>query len=267
MARVLGERVAAPKSYAPEVLEPIARAMGRAKLPTFDATQCFGADVWHCYELSWLGPEGRPDSCVAILTIPSDTSQTVESKSLKLYLHSLNFKVFESRERLVATISQDLAAVLGAVPDLQLVDHNHLTSMTHKVVGRSIDTEVVRSSPSGSPSPRCAAGGESVTEVWYSHNLRSLCPVTGQPDWATLVLDYSGQVWEISTIADYLLSFREHQEFHEQCVERIFSDLMACCEPAKLTVSAFYQRRGGIDITPWRSNQPLATPRWRLDRQ
>jgi 7-cyano-7-deazaguanine reductase len=267
MARVLGERVAAPKSYAPEVLEPISRAAGRANLSRYDATACFGSDVWHCYELSWLGPHGRPDSCAAVLSIPSETPNTVESKSLKLYLNSLNFKVFESREGLLNTIRQDLAPVLGAIPDLQLVDHDDLTSLTHGLVGRSIDTEVARSPAYGGCDPRCIEDGAVVAQLWYSHNLRSLCPVTGQPDWATLVLDYSGQAWDMSTIADYLLGFREHQEFHEQCVERIFSNLMACCEPDKLTVSAFYQRRGGIDITPWRSNTPLSAPGWRLARQ
>ena len=261
MAGVLGQTVASPERYAPEVLEPIRRQQS-------STIARFGWDIWHAYELSWcIGDE----VChwVGWLAIPSDSAATVESKSLKLYLNSLNFHSFRDHQEAVTTICEDIAACVGAAVSLECLPVGALSGITEELDGvnlpacaahqgiETIDPDSLTHSP---------RKGNVVSEHLISHSLRSLCPVTAQPDWGSLSIRYSGKAIDHQSVSAYLSSYRSHQGFHEQCVEQIFTDLLSL-KPASLQVVGFYQRRGGIDITPWRSTEPLAANPQRLGRQ
>ena len=261
MAGVLGQRVAAPERYAPEVLEPIHRQKSAV-------TVCFGWDIWHAYELSWcIGDE----AChwVGWLAIPADSPATVESKSLKLYLNSLNFHSFGDHQEAVDTICGDISACVGATVSLECLPVEGLSDITEELDGvnlpasaahqgiETIAADLLTHSP---------GKGNVVSEYLVSHSLRSLCPVTAQPDWGSLSICYSGKAIQHESVSTYLSGYRSHQGFHEQCVDQIFTDLLTL-KPDSLLVAAFYQRRGGIDITPWRSTEPLAANPQRLGRQ
>ena len=261
MAGVLGQTVAAPERYAPEVLEPIHRQKSAAMI-------CFGWDIWHAYELSWcIGDE----AChwVGWLAIPADSLAIVESKSLKLYLNSLNFHSFGGHQEAVNTICADISACVGATVTLECLPVEGLSDITEELEGvnlpacaayQGIETIFV-DSLAHSPGK-----GNVVSEHLVSHSLRSLCPVTAQPDWGSLSIRYSGKAIDHESVSAYLSGYRSHQSFHEQCVDRIFADLLTL-RPDSLQVAGFYQRRGGIAITPWRSTEPLAANPQRLGRQ
>ena len=261
MAGVLGQTVAAPERYAPEVLEPIHRQKSIA-------TVCFGWDIWHAYELSWcIGDE----VChwVGWLAIPADSPATVESKSLKLYLNSLNFHSFDDHQEALNTIGDDISACVSAPVSLECLPVEGLSGITEELDGvnlpactayREIET-VNADSLTHSPGK-----GNVVSEHLVSHSLRSLCPVTAQPDWGSLSIRYTGEAVDRKSVSAYLNGYRCHQGFHEQCVDQIFADLLTL-QPDSLQITGFYQRRGGIDITPWRSTEPLAANPQRLGRQ
>ena len=261
MAGVLGQTVAAPDRYAPEVLEPIRR-------PDRPSITCFGWDVWHAYELSWCVGD---DVChwVGWLAIPFDSRATVESKSLKLYLNSLNNHQFGSHDEAVGAICADISACIGATVTLECLPVDALSGITQELDGVNLPACVAPtgvetiSADSLTHSP---GKGNVVSEHLVSHGLRSLCPVTAQPDWGSLSIRYSGKAIDHQGVSTYLSSYRSHQGFHEQCVDQVFKDLL-CLEPDSLQVVGFYQRRGGIDITPWRSTEPLAVNPQRLGRQ
>lgn len=280
MARVLGETIAAPRVYSPEILEAIPRSLSRDQLDFGNLQRLHGADVWHLYELSWLDSHDQPVAFCGVLIIPSDSPATVESKSLKLYLNSLNFHRFPTIDAAKLCIVDDLTRLTGASVSLQLLSPDALSSITQTPQGESLDVSVSATHPFGygelskercvesvGQQPPLVVAGERVATTWISHNLRSLCPVTGQPDWATLVIDYEGLVFDYASLNAYVYSYRTHQEYHEQCVERIFADLYRVAEPSRLSVAAFYLRRGGIDITPWRAMSPLDVPVTRTGRQ
>lgn len=267
MAGVLGQTVAAPRDYSPAILERIDRSSGRraigGNLPEFH-----GSDVWHLYELSWLNAQGQPEQYVGVLTIPAASPATVESKSLKLYLNSLNFHVFASAEAAREQIIEDVSKVVGGRVGLVLLRPTDIASITREPGGVLIDGAAVSVPVAEEPNRHMlSVGAGEVERTLVSHRLRSLCPVTGQPDWATLMLRWKGVDLHTESLLTYIDSFREHQEFHEQCVERIFIDLCAVLQPERLVIAAFYQRRGGIDITPWRSLQSLIAPSDRMGRQ
>jgi 7-cyano-7-deazaguanine reductase len=261
MVGVLGQSVAAPSVYTPAILERIARVSQGEHAG-------FGWDVWHCYELSW-SVKGTVGSWVGVLGIPADSPATVESKSLKLYLNSLNHHDFDSVPHAISVITEDVSQCVGAMVVLNLLPVTDLSGITTELTGVNIPAcplgvEVgIITQEQLSMSPR---KGNVVSEQLISHSLRSLCPVTSQPDWGSLFIEYTGQQIDHDSVARYLSGYREHQGFHEQCLEQIFSDLMALSID-KLVVAAFYQRRGGIDITPWRSSEPLSMSPQRLGRQ
>lgn len=261
MVGVLGQSVAAPSVYTPAILERIERVAQRGQ-------SGLGWDVWHCYELSWC-VTGAVESWVGVLGIPADSPATVESKSLKLYLNSLNHHEFESAQHATSVITEDVSRCVGAAVVLNLLPVTDLSTITTELTGVNIPAcplgvEVgIINAEHLSISPR---KGKVVSEQLITHNLRSLCPVTSQPDWGSLLIEYTGQQLDHGSVARYLSGYRAHQGFHEQCLEQIFSDLMAL-PVSKLMVAAFYQRRGGIDITPWRSSEPLSMSLQRLGRQ
>ena len=226
-----------------------------------------GWDRWHAYELSWLDARGCPLSRVGRFDIPADSPCMVESKSFKLYLNSLNNTSFESERALRETLVKDLGAVLGAAPQIELFPVDDAALGATALQGLCLDGLPVPA-PGAAPDAALLQCGEGETQqAMYTHLLRSLCPVTGQPDWATLWLEYRGPRIEQTSLLSYLLAFRSHRDFHEQCVERIFRDVLQTCEPGYLRVQAFYTRRGGLDINPMRATDPASKPLPRLNRQ
>jgi len=266
---VLGEKVAAPTEYAPEVLYPIPRALSRNVLGLNERALPFvGADYWHLYELSWLRDNGVPETRVGRLRVPFDSPYIVESKSLKLYLNSLNFMMFAAQDDLQRLIQDDVGKVVGAPVTLELFGPDDARILGGGLVGMCLDglepTEF-----GAQPDPKMlrvlAEGSEE--QAFYTHQLRSLCPVTAQPDWASLQIKMVGDDLLPQSVLAYLLSYRTHQEYHEQCVERIYNDLWQTVRPQQLFVQAFYLRRGGIDITPMRASEHDFKPLTRLTRQ
>ncbi|MBA1261577.1 NADPH-dependent 7-cyano-7-deazaguanine reductase QueF [Stutzerimonas stutzeri] len=267
----LGKSSAYVATYSPEQLFPIARAPKWAELGlTVETLPYRGVDIWNCYELSWLLPSGKPVVAIGEFRIPADSPNIIESKSFKLYLNSLNQSVFESREALLTVMVKDLSAAAGKPVEVRLRTLDDVaTEGVAPLPGRCIDDLDVTIEHYDSPQAellRCDASRQ-VEECLHSHLLRSNCPVTGQPDWGSLVVDYRGAALEPSSLLAYLVSFRQHADFHEQCVERIFLDLQRLLKPERLSVYARYLRRGGLDINPYRSTEAVAIDNGRLVRQ
>jgi 7-cyano-7-deazaguanine reductase len=266
---LLGRQVPAAADYAPELLYPIPRSAGRSALGISARTlPFFGEDIWHAYEMSWLEPCGRPVAFIGRLRVPATSANIVESKSLKLYLNSLNNVRFADTETAIETILGDLTPVLGVRPQLTLQGIGARGYSFSALPGGCIDGEkLVRPASEPAAALLQLAGAQAVEESLFSHLLRSLCPVTGQPDWATLWVHYRGPQIDRASLLRYVVAYRNHQDFHEQCVERIFCDLQDACRPDYLAVHGLYSRRGGLDISPWRSSQAEPAPVRQLNRQ
>lgn len=254
----LGREVAYPDRFDPGLLYPIPRRLARESLGIADSPPPFaGHDRWHAYELSWLDAAGVPRVATATLWIPADSPNLVESKSLKLYLNSCNATRFADAEELRVRVQADLSAAAGAPVSMMF----GLPSFAAPT-GIPIDAEPVEIAYYGPPDAGLlvADPGMIVEEILASALLKSNCPVTGQPDWADVAIAYRGPSIDRGSLLRYLVSFRDHAEFHEQCVERIFVDLAARCRPHTLSVEARYTRRGGLDINPWRATPGMAPP-------
>lgn len=264
---LLGKHTPAVQHYAPQLLYPIARSDAREKLGLAGELPFTGVDVWHAYELSWLDGNDRPVARVGRFSIDAASPNIVESKSFKLYLNSLNGARFADVSEAMAIIVRDISDAAGAPVELQLyeVDDSRLSGA--RLPGTCIDHEPA-AAEKGEPDGAMLQVREAVVEEkLYSHLLRSLCPVTGQPDWASVWVHYRGPALERSSLLRYLLAYRQHQEFHEQCAERMFSDLHNCLQPEFLHLQACYTRRGGLDINPFRSTSREARPLPRMARQ
>jgi 7-cyano-7-deazaguanine reductase len=266
----LGQPTAYADQYDRSLLFPLPRAPKRAEVGITGSLPFLGADLWMAFELSWLNPKGKPQVALAHITVPAETPNIIESKSFKLYLNSFNNTVFADMDAVRQTLRTDLteAAWRGApavgssvgvrVLAPELFDREPIHELDGLNLDR-LDVECTRYQPA--PELLTAAFHEKpVTETLTSHLLKSNCLVTGQPDWGSVQIIYSGPQIEQEGLLQYIVSFRNHNEFHEQCVERMFMDIMARCKPTKLTVYARYTRRGGLDISPWRSNHPQALP-------
>ncbi len=265
---LLGRQTPLLQQYAPYILHAIPRATARQHLGIGTALPFHGADLWHAYEMSWLDNDGKPVVRVGRFTVPASSPYIVESKSFKLYLNSLNNTRFTTPEAARATIIKDISKAAGEAVDLHLLCVGDAALAGVALPGECLD-DVPVESWSGEPQAEQlrVQPGHMVEEVLYSHLLRSLCPVTGQPDWATVWLHYRGAAVEHSSLLQYIIAYREHQEFHEQCAERMFCDITQCCAPQFLHLQAFYTRRGGLDISPFRSTDAAARPLQRLNRQ
>ena len=258
-------------TYSPHLLFPIPRAPKWAELGlTAETLPYQGVDLWNCYELSWLLPSGKPVVAIGEFEIPADSPSIIESKSFKLYLNSLNQSVFESREALAEVMSSDLSAAAGKPVKVRLRTLDEVAAEgVATLPGRCVDALDVAIQDYDHPRPElltCDAG-RVVEESLHSHLLKSNCPVTGQPDWGSVVVEYRGAALQAESLLAYLVSFRQHADFHEQCVERIFLDLQRLLQPEKLTVYARYVRRGGLDINPYRSTGAMVVDNRRLVRQ
>lgn len=258
----LGKATVYADTYDATRLYPIPRAPKRAELGIRGALPFHGVDVWNAYELSWLDLHGKPQVAIAEFRFPATTPNLIESKSFKLYLNGFAQEPLPNRKALHALLQQDLTTAAGDVVDVTLRDARTVAHTFADLAGESIDGLDVTISDYGPPKPehlRADTEAAVVEETLVSDLLRSNCPVTGQPDWGSVQIRYRGAPIDRAGLLRYLVSFRTHSEFHEQCVERIFVDIMARCRPALLSVQARYTRRGGLDINPFRSSAP-ATP-------
>ena len=266
---LLGRQTPPVDQYAPQLLFPIPRGEARRQLGFSGVLPFTGADLWHAYELSWLDANGKPVSRVGRFAIPASSPNMVESKSFKLYLNSINNTRFASEAKARDTILDDVGRVVGATVTMQLHTVDDPALAGEKLSGTCIDNlDIVV--PVEEPRAQLLEidpGSGRVEESLYSHLLRSLCPVTGQPDWATLWLHYRGAALDHRALLRYIISYRSHREFHEQCVERMFRDLLQSAQPDVLHIQAFYTRRGGLDINPFRSTDGQAMPLPRINRQ
>ncbi|AXA93815.1 NADPH-dependent 7-cyano-7-deazaguanine reductase QueF [Massilia sp. YMA4] len=253
----LGKNSAYRTDYAPELLFPIPRQGKRDELGLTGTLPFFGVDIWNAYELSWLNMRGKPQVAVARITVPADSPNIIESKSFKLYLNSFNQTRLGGPDALRDLLQQDLSAAAGANVHVVLtLQEDFGTLQMGELDGLlldRLDIEVDNYSPQ--PEVLKANFDElPVEETLVSHLLKSNCLVTGQPDWGSVQITYAGPQIDQESLLKYLIGFREHNEFHEQCVERIFTDILRQCRPQHLSVYARYTRRGGLDINPWRTN-------------
>ena len=275
----LGRSVPLPTTRTPALLCPIPRAEGRRRLGVGEDLPFCGEDLWTGYELSWLDASGKPEVSGLRLRVPCTSLNIVESKSLKLYLNGLAQDRFAGREEVRKTLLADLGPVLGGVLGVELLDLEELGAAPNSPLGKSLDGFALRVSQYARDPMllRCLEGdarGESsakeeadVAETWHTHLFRSLCPVTGQPDWASVLVAYRGPAIVPESLLAYLVSYRCHAAFHEDVIEQIFLDIQGRCRPRQLTVSGHFLRRGGLDINPFRSTEAAAAPVRRLARQ
>lgn len=265
----LGRETAYVSQYDPGLLFPIARQETRSQLGlTQDALPFYGADLWTGYEVSWLDELGKPQVALAQFRIPCDSGYLVESKSFKLYLNSFNQTVFSDASEVQTRLITDLSRAAGGLIALSLEPLSRAQLPIQEPQGECLDDLPVVIDQYHPFPDYLSVGSEVVEQTLYSHLLKSNCPVTGQPDWATLQIAYRGPEIDREGLLRYIVSFREHQDFHENCVERMFVDVMDRCAPEYLSVYARYTRRGGLDINPFRSTRDGDVPPFaRLIRQ
>lgn len=267
----LGKTTVYKTEYDPGLLCPVPRKLKRDEIGLPTELPFHGVDIWNAYELSWLTPKGKPVVAMGQFRIPCESPFLIESKSFKLYLNSFNQTRFADFESVRALLSQDLGGAAGWPVDVRLISAAEFADETFAAfpgeclddIDIAIDDYVLE--------PGLLEGAanqqQQVSETLYSDLLKSNCLVTSQPDWGSVMIRYQGGQIDREALLRYLISFRQHNEFHEQCVERIYTDLMHHCQPEKLTVYARYTRRGGLDINPCRSNFEFEVENLRLARQ
>jgi 7-cyano-7-deazaguanine reductase len=264
----LGKATEYKEIYTPDLLQAVPRSMNRVELNLTVALSFSGTDRWNGYELSWLNSKGKPQVAIMRCEVPASSPHLVESKSFKLYLNSFNQSHFDCIKSVAEALTKDLSQCAGEqvkvtlfkpteFPQMQIGNFNALS-----IDDLDIEVKDYYLEPSN-----LTVAGEQVEETLTSDLLKSNCLITNQPDWGSVFIRYQGQQINHEGLLRYLISFRQHNEFHEQCVERIFCDIMANCKPNKLSVYARYTRRGGLDINPFRSNFEQIYPEVRLARQ
>lgn len=267
----LGKSTAYVDQYDASLLQAVPRSMNREPLGLYpDNLPFHGADIWTLYELSWLNAKGLPQVAVGEISLNANSQNLIESKSFKLYLNSFNQTVFPDWQAVQETLTRDLSACAQGEATVTV---SRLSEIEGSPVGHfdgvCIDEQDIEidSYEFSTDYLAGAKGDEMVEESLVSHLLKSNCLITHQPDWGSVRIHYCGPKIDREALLRYLVSFRHHNEFHEQCVERIFNDLLRFCQPEKLAVYARYTRRGGLDINPWRSNFPFEPATARLVRQ
>ncbi len=266
----LGQATTYADQYDPTLLYPIARAPQRAQLGISGQPGFFGADLWTAFELSWLNARGKPQVAIAHIMVPCESTHIVESKSFKLYLNSFSGTRVASADEVRRRIQADVSAALWHGQPVQAAVGVRLSAPDdfdreplHELQGLSLDRLDIDCDPHAAPAPELLSAAfdeQPVEEVLSSRLLKSNCPVTGQPDWGSVQIRYAGPQIDQAGLLRYIVSFRQHNDFHEHCVERMFTDLWQRCRPAKLSVYARYTRRGGLDINPWRTSHPGQPP-------
>ncbi|MGB3836489.1 NADPH-dependent 7-cyano-7-deazaguanine reductase QueF [Castellaniella sp.] len=266
----LGQRSEGADHYEPDLLFPIARADTRAGYGWPQAP--YGADIWNAYELSWLNAKGRPVVAMGRFTVPADSTHLIESKSLKLYLNSFSNERFEYAEIVQQRIRTDLSRACGKPVHIEILSVRPAFELSCAPLrGTCIDDQDIDFEPVKAHTPEAlqvADRAPFVRETLVTELMKSNCPVTGQPDWASVQIQYAGPRLDHAGLLKYIVSLRESREFHELCVEKIYGEIMARCAPEELLVYARYTRRGGLDINPWRANtQPKDISQTRTLRQ
>ena len=264
----LGKAATYQTQYDPSLLFSIGRQDKRSELGLGPGSTLpfFGVDIWNAYEVSWLNMRGKPQIAIACITVPADSPNIVESKSFKLYLNSFNQTRLAGMDALVALMRADLSDGFGASVQITITSPDQFSALRFgDLDGLLLDRLdiALETDDAYAPDPsllRAAHTESIVEETLVSHLLKSNCLVTGQPDWGSVQIQYVGPAIDQEMLLRYLIGFRQHNEFHEQCVERIFIDIMRQCHPQKLAVYARYTRRGGLDINPWRSNFTTGKP-------
>lgn len=272
----LGESSQYAEGYSPNRLFPMPRAEGRSAVGLSGALDCYGQDVWTGYEFSWLNERGRPEVAVLRLTVAAKSSHIVESKSMKLYLNGYAQTRFESTSKVRDRLVEDLSQAFSGAVVVDLVSLAEPSLGVSELTGECLDElDVEITDYQRNPDLLLLAATEGaketietpVTQVLTTHLFRSLCPVTAQPDWASVIVSYSGAAIDEAGLLKYLISYRQHQAFHETTVERIYADIWERCQPEKLSVSGRFLRRGGLDISPTRSSESQPMDTSRLSRQ
>lgn len=264
----LGRESDYPTHYDPGVLFAIPRADSRAALD-LAVLPFHGVDIWNAWELTWLDPNGMPQVATAEIRVPADSASLIESKSLKLYLNSFAMTRYPNRTVVQDLISADLSECAGGAVTVKLAGHDDVVVNVVKILpGDCLDELAVQCDKFDvDPSLLRSDASKIVNESLHTHLLRSLCPVTAQPDIGSLAIHYDGPKIDRNALLQYIVSYREHNDFHEACIERMFTDLQHYCGARSLSVFARYQRRGGLDINPFRSNFESDVPNLRLWRQ
>lgn len=256
----LGKKITYVSEYAPELLFPIPRKGKRDEIKVPEPLPFFGFDTWNAYEVSWLNPKGKPQNAIVRFDISCHSVNLIESKSFKLYLNSFNNTRLASVDELRARLLKDIKRAVDG--DVLITLHTLDDLLSQKIEtfeGTCLDfLDIEPDSYQVNPQLLSAKENRKVKETLYSHLLKSNCLVTGQPDWGSIQISYTGAKIDEAGLLKYLISFRNHNEFHEQCVERIFMDIQTDCKPSELIVTARYTRRGGLDINPTRSSIPIS---------
>lgn len=254
---LLGQSTPYCSQYDSSLLFPIPRQEKRDELGfDQDSLPFQGLDIWTAFEVSWLNQKGKPNAVIAEFAFPADSPNLIESKSFKLYLNSFNGTRFENQKQVEEVLIKDLSLACGGSVDVLIRGLDFDETLTGVLPGENLDDLDIEVTDY-QVNPRLLTtevSSQKVSETLNSHLLKSNCLVTGQPDWGSVVIRYEGMLINHENLLKYFISFREHNEFHEQCVERIFTDIMEFCKPDNLTVYARYVRRGGLDINPYRSN-------------
>lgn len=258
----LGQQSAYISQYTPSLLQPVPRSLNRDDLGLRGELPFQGCDVWTLYELSWLNAKGKPVVAIGEVFVPATSPNLIESKSFKLYLNSFNQTRCDSLEAVQALLVQDLSGCAGAPVSVTLFTLDQAPHQIAQLPGECIDSLDIEVDGYEFDETllQGAAGREIVEETLHSHLLKSNCLVTSQPDWGSVVIHYRGPRLDREKLLRYLISFRQHNEFHEQCVERVFVDILRQCQPSALSVFARYTRRGGLDINPYRRTPGMPVP-------
>ena len=282
----LGKQVDYEYEYNPTLLQGVPRSLSRDTL-TFksealssDALPFEGIDTWTGYELSWLNAKGKPQVAILECMVPITSENLIESKSFKLYLNSFNQTRFNSSDEVKRVLKKDLSACAGKDVEVNLILPSEFETLQFREFKGTLldeldieidsyepDTRYLGLASSYKDNENSNGDNTEVSETLVSHLLKSNCLITSQPDWASIQIKYTGEPIDHEGLLRYLISFRQHNEFHEQCVERIYSDIFNHCKPTKLTVCARYTRRGGLDINPFRTNFEAPYPNHRQARQ
>ena len=268
----LGKKTQYATEYDASLLQPVPRSLNRNDLNLHAENLPFtGFDIWTLYELSWLNEKGLPQVAIGEVRLPAHSPNLIESKSFKLYLNSFNQTRLSSWREVANRLQQDLSECAGASVDVTI---QPLKDFTNEAIvsfsGECIDDQDIEIHDYEFKAEylKHAADGTEVTEELHSHLLKSNCLITNQPDWGSVTIRYTGKQINREKLLRYIVSFRNHNEFHEQCVERIFTDIKHFCAPTALTVYARYTRRGGLDINPYRTNEnKTPSNNFRLARQ
>ena len=260
---VLGKSTSYQEEYSPSLLQRIERQLGRSAIKNLKSFE--GFDVWHLYELTYLNLNGLPCVCMGCMIVPAKSKYIVESKSLKLYTMSFTMTRFKDLSFVQKVFERDLSKLLECKVEVKLYPLHSKDFAIHTIKGTCLEElrcckDLNFKNFEYSPEVLAFDDKKEISKTYYTNLFRSLCPVTAQPDYASLMICYEGRKLKEERLLTYLVSLRHHQGFHEQCVELIYSDLVSYLNPKKLTVAAFFTRRGGIDINPVRTNQKSLSP-------